>query len=180
MNINRSDIEGVFIIEPKIFGDSRGYFFESFSHRDFQKETGLNTVFVQDNESKSSKGVLRGMHFQKDPFGQAKLLRVVKGSVQDVAVDIRKNSPTFGKHISVILSEENKKELYIPSGFAHGFLVLEDDTIFQYKCSNYYEPSSEGSIYCLDPELKIEWNIKDIDYIISEKDKIAPPFSSIF
>lgn len=179
MNVIKCEIEGAFILEPKVFGDSRGYFFESFSMRDFQQQTGIETTFVQDNESKSHKGVLRGMHFQKEPFGQSKLLRVVKGAVQDVAVDIRKGSPTFGKHISVILSEENKRELYIPKGFAHGFLVLEDNTIFQYKCSAYYNPASEGSINCLDPQLQISWSLSGIDYIISDKDKIAPPLSSL-
>lgn len=178
MNILKTDIEGALIIEPKVFGDSRGYFFESFSEREFLRETGIDVRFVQDNESFSSKGTLRGMHFQKAPYGQAKLLRVVKGAVQDVAVDIRKNSPTFGKYVSVILSGENKRQFFIPSGFAHGFLVLEDDTIFQYKCNNFYEPSSEGSIKWNDPILNIEWKIEEeMDLILSPKDELAPYFT---
>lgn len=177
MNVIKTDIEGVYILEPKIFGDSRGYFFESFSQRDFQNQTGLDVKFVQDNESKSHKGVLRGMHFQREPYAQAKLLRVVHGAVQDVAVDIRKGSPTFGKHVSVILSGENKREFFIPAGFAHGFLVLEDNTVFQYKCSEFYTPSSEDSILWSDPALNIEWKLKGIDFIVSDKDKSAPLLS---
>lgn len=177
MELIKTSIEGVYIFEPKVFGDSRGYFFESFSQRDFRDLTGSDINFVQDNESKSHRGVLRGLHFQKDPYAQAKLLRVVRGAVQDVAVDIRKGSPTFGKYEAVILSGENKREFFIPAGFAHGFLVLEDDTIFQYKCSEFYNPASECSIFWNDPELNIEWQMKGTDYIISDKDKIAPLLS---
>lgn len=174
MNVIKTEIEGVYIIEPKVFGDARGYFFESFSQRDFSEQTGVDIKFVQDNESKSHRGVLRGMHFQREPFAQAKLLRVVQGAVQDVAVDIRKGSPTYGKHVSVVLSGENKREFFIPAGFAHGFLVLENDTIFQYKCSEFYNHESEDSILWSDPALEIDWMIKGEDFIVSDKDKIAP------
>lgn len=179
LNVTKCEIEGVFVLEPKVFGDQRGYFLESYSNRDFKEATGLDIDFVQDNESMSSKGVLRGLHFQKSPHAQAKLVRVVKGAVQDVAVDIRPDSPTFGKYVSVVLSGENKKSLFIPEGFAHGFLVLEDDTIFQYKCSDYYAPSSEGSVKWNDPQIGIEWMLPEQEYLISDKDKIAPPFSSL-
>ena len=179
LNVTKCEIEGVFVLEPKVFGDQRGYFLESYSNRDFKEATGLDIDFVQDNESMSSKGVLRGLHFQKSPHAQAKLVRVVKGAVQDVAVDIRPDSSTFGKYVSVVLSGENKKSLFIPEGFAHGFLVLEDDTIFQYKCSDYYAPSSEGSVKWNDPQIGIEWILPEQEYLISDKDKIAPPFSSL-
>lgn len=179
LNVTKCEIEGVFVLEPKVFGDQRGYFLESYSNRDFKEATGLDIDFVQDNESMSSKGVLRGLHFQKSPHAQAKLVRVVKGAVQDVAVDIRPDSPTFGKYVSVVLSGENKKSLFIPEGFAHGFLVLEDDTIFQYKCSDYYAPSFEGSVKWNDPQIGIEWILPEQGYLISDKDKIAPPFSSL-
>lgn len=174
MNIIKTELEGVLIIEPRVFGDSRGYFFESFSQRDFRKETGLDIHFVQDNESKSHRGVLRGLHFQKAPYAQSKLLRVVRGSVQDVAVDLRHDSPTYGKYVTVILSGENKRQFFIPAGFAHGFLVLEDDTIFQYKCDNFYQPSSEGSVRWNDPTIGIKWMLEDGEYELSDKDKIAP------
>ncbi len=170
MNIITTEIEGLLILEPKVFGDERGYFFESFSQREFEEKV-CKTVFVQDNESKSGYGVLRGLHFQKPPFEQAKLVRVVKGKVLDVAVDIREDSPTFGKHVSVELSEENKRQMFVPRGFAHGFVVLSEEAIFQYKCDNYYMPQAEGGILWNDPVLNIDWKIPMEDVILSEKDK---------
>ena len=176
MNYIKTDIEGPLIVEPRIFGDHRGYFFESFSLRDFVEHAGP-VDFVQDNESFSAKrGVLRGLHFQKGEAAQAKLLRVVRGSVFDVAVDIRPDSPTFGKYVSVVLSGENKRQFFIPRGFAHGFLVLEDDTIFQYKCDNYYAPGAEGSYRWNDPFFAIDWGVSPDEVILSEKDKRAPFF----
>ena len=177
MKVEKTNIDGVFVIEPKVFGDSRGYFFESFSAKDFQDQTGMNISFVQDNESLSSKGTIRGLHFQKPPYTQAKLVRVIKGAVQDIIVDLRKNSPTYGQHFKIVLSEENKTQLFVPEGFAHGFLVLEDNTIFQYKCNKYYEPSSEGSVKWNDPQLNIEWMIdSEEEGLLSAKDKNAPSF----
>lgn len=179
MNIITTEIEGLLILEPKVFGDERGYFFESFSQREFEEKV-CKTVFVQDNESKSGYGVLRGLHFQKPPFEQAKLVRVVKGKVLDVAVDIREDSPTFGKHVSVELSEENKRQMFVPRGFAHGFAVLSEEAIFQYKCDNYYMPQAEGGILWNDPALKIDWKIPMEDVILSEKDKKLLVLSSEF
>lgn len=176
MNIIKTDIEGVIIIEPKIFSDDRGYFFESFSQQRFI-ENICETTFVQDNESKSTYGVLRGLHYQKPPFAQSKLVRVVSGRVLDVAVDIRKGSPTFGKYVSVELSEDNKRQFFIPRGFAHGFVVLSQTAIFQYKCDNYYAPQSEGSLLWNDKTVNIDWQIPQTDIILSEKDKISPVFS---
>lgn len=174
MNYIQTDIEGPLIIEPKVFGDNRGYFFESFSQRDFEAHVGP-VNFVQDNESLSAKkGVLRGLHFQKGDKAQAKLLRVVQGSVLDVAVDIRPGSPTFGKYVSVVLSGGNKRQFFIPRGFAHGFLVLEDNTIFQYKCDNFYAPETEGSYRWNDPAFGIDWGISPDEVILSEKDSKAP------
>lgn len=170
MNIIKTDIEGVVIIEPKVFGDSRGYFFESYSQRDFNSLVG-EVNFVQDNESKSCYGVIRGLHFQKPPFEQSKLVRVVKGKVLDVAVDIREGSPTFGKHVAVELSEDNHRQLFIPKGFAHGFSVLSEEAVFQYKCDNFYAPEYEGAIAWDDPALGIDWRIPVDKVIISEKDK---------
>jgi dTDP-4-dehydrorhamnose 3,5-epimerase len=176
MNYIKTDIEGPVIVEPRVFGDHRGYFFESFSLRDFVENVGP-VDFVQDNESLSAKrGVLRGLHFQKGEAAQAKLLRVVRGSVLDVAVDIRPGSPTFGKSVSVVLSGENKRQFFIPRDFAHGFLVLEDDTIFQYKCDNYYAPWAEGSYRWNDPFFAIDWGISPDEVILSEKDAKAPFF----
>lgn len=174
MNFIKGDIEGLWIIEPKVFGDHRGYFFESFQKKKFSEETGFHLDFVQDNESFSSKGVLRGLHFQKPPHAQGKLVRVIQGSVLDVAVDIRKDSPTYGKHQSVIISAENKKQFFIPPGFAHGFLTLEDNTIFSYKCTDYYHPETEGAIAWFDETLNIDWG--KIQPTISEKDKEAERF----
>ena len=174
MNYFKTDIEGVWIIEPRVFGDHRGYFFESFSLRDFESHIGP-VHFVQDNESLSERrGVLRGLHFQKGDAAQAKLLRVVQGSVLDVAVDIRPGSPTFGQYVSAVLSGENKRQFYIPRGMAHGFLVLEDHTLFQYKCDNFYAPEAEGSYRWNDPAFAIDWGISPDEVILSEKDARAP------
>lgn len=170
MNVIETGIKGVIILEPRIFKDERGYFFESFSQKEFEEKV-CKTVFVQDNESKSCYGVLRGLHFQKPPFAQSKLVRVVKGSVLDVAVDIRKGSPTFGKHVAVELTAENKRQFFIPRGFAHGFVVLSEEVIFQYKCDNFYSPQSEGAIAWNDSALGIDWKIPIDKIILSEKDK---------
>ena len=178
MNVIKADIEGLFIIEPKVFGDHRGYFFESFSERDFNSQV-RQVRFVQDNESKSRYGVLRGLHFQKPPYAQSKLVRVVKGSVLDVAVDIRRGSPTFGKHLAVELTEENHRQFFISRGFAHGFVVLSDEVVFQYKCDNFYEPASEGAIAWNDPALGIDWKIPAEDIILSEKDTKHPVLAEI-
>lgn len=174
MNIIKTEIEGAYIIEPKVFGDDRGYFLESFSLRLFKEFTGCDINFVQDNESMSKKGVLRGLHFQKYPYSQSKLVRVIKGRVLDIALDIRQDSPTFGKHIAVELSGENKRQFFIPKGFAHGYLCLEDDTIFSYKCDEYYHPEAEGSVFWNDPELAIEWGLDRGALILSQKDQAAP------
>ena len=173
MNIIQTEIPGVVIIEPRIFGDSRGYFFESFSERTFAEQVA-DVKFVQDNESKSCYGVLRGLHFQKPPHAQSKLVRVVKGRVLDVAVDIRKGSPTFGRHVEVELSEDNHRQFFIPRGFAHGFAVLSDEAVFQYKCDNYYAPQSEGAVAWDDPDLGIDWGIPADKVILSVKDSAHP------
>lgn len=173
MKAIKTDIEGVVIIEPKVFGDHRGYFFESFSEREFCAQV-RDVRFVQDNESKSGYGVLRGLHFQKPPQAQSKLVRVIKGAVLDVAVDIRRGSPTFGKHVAVELSEENHRQLFIPRGFAHGFVVLTDEVIFQYKCDNFYAPEYEGAIAWDDPDLDIDWKVPADKLILSDKDKNHP------
>ena len=170
MKIIETAIEGVVIIEPRLFKDERGYFFESFSQREFEEKI-RKISFVQDNESKSSYGVLRGLHFQKPPYAQSKLVRVIKGAVLDVAVDIRKGSPTFGKHVAVELTEENHLQLVIPRGFAHGFSVLSQEVIFQYKCDNFYAPQSEGALAWDDSDLNINWRIPTNQIILSEKDK---------
>ena len=170
MKIIETAIEGVVIIEPRLFKDERGYFFESFSQREFEEKI-RKISFVQDNESKSSYGVLRGLHFQKPPYAQSKLVRVIKGAVLDVAVDIRKGSPTFGKHVAVELTEENHLQLFIPRGFAHGFSVLSQEVIFQYKCDNFYAPQSEGALAWDDSDLNINWRIPTNQIILSEKDK---------
>lgn len=173
MTVIPTEISGPVIIEPKVFGDHRGYFFESFSQRDFD-EAVREVRFVQDNESKSSYGVLRGLHFQKAPHAQSKLVRVVKGRVLDVAVDIRRGSPTFGKHVSVELSDENRRQFFIPRGFAHGFVVLSEEVIFQYKCDDFYAPQCEGAIAWDDPDLGIDWGIPAEDVILSDKDRNHP------
>lgn len=169
MNIITTALEGVVIIEPRIFSDSRGYFFESFSQEEFDEKV-RPIRFVQDNESKSSYGVMRGLHYQKMPYTQSKLVRCVKGSVLDVAVDIRKGSPTFGQHVAVELSEDNHRQFFIPKGFAHGFAVLSDEAIFQYKCDAFYAPQSEGGIQLCDADLGIDWKIPLERAILSEKD----------
>ena len=173
MELINTDIEGVVIIQPKVFGDHRGYFFESFSERDFTEKV-RPVKFVQDNESKSCYGVLRGLHFQKPPHSQSKLVRVVKGAVLDVAVDIRKGSPTFGHHVCVELTEENHRQLFIPRGFAHGFAVLSEEAVFQYKCDDFYAPESEGAIAWNDPDLGIDWKISKDDIVLSAKDMNHP------
>lgn len=173
MEIIKTHIDGVVIIEPRLFCDDRGYFFESFSQREFEEKV-CGTVFVQDNESKSSYGVLRGLHFQKPPFAQSKLVRVVKGAVLDVAVDIRRHSPTFGQHVAVELTADNHRQFFIPRGFAHGFSVLTDEVVFQYKCDNYYAPQSEGALAWDDPDLGIDWRIPADKVILSEKDRHHP------
>ena len=170
MEVIKTEIEGVVIIEPRIFKDGRGYFYESFSQREFEEKV-CRTTFVQDNQSKSSYGVVRGLHFQKPPYSQSKLVRCIKGAVLDVAVDIRKGSPTFGKHVAVELSEENHRQLFIPRGFAHGFAVLTPEAVFQYKCDNYYNKESEGAIAWNDPQLAIDWRIPADKVLLSEKDR---------
>ena len=170
MEVINTDIEGVVIIEPRIFRDERGYFYESFSQREFEEKV-CRTVFVQDNQSKSSYGVLRGLHFQKPPYAQSKLVRCIKGTVLDVAVDIRKGSPTFGKYVAVELSEDNHRQFFIPRGFAHGFAVLSDEAVFQYKCDNFYNKESEGAVAWDDPELCIDWKVPADKVLLSEKDK---------
>lgn len=173
MKIIETEIRDLVVIEPDIFGDERGYFFESFSEREFCSKV-REVRFVQDNESKSRYGVLRGLHFQKPPYAQSKLVRVVKGAVLDVAVDIRKGSPTFGQHVAVELSEQNHRQFFIPRGFAHGFAVLTDEVIFQYKCDNFYAPQSEGALAWDDPDLAIDWRIPADDVILSAKDACHP------
>jgi dTDP-4-dehydrorhamnose 3,5-epimerase len=178
MNIIKTEIEGLTIIEPRIFKDARGYLFESFSQREFEEKV-CRTTFVQDNESYSRYGVVRGLHFQQEPFSQAKLVRVVKGAVLDVAVDIRKDSPTYGKHATIELTEENHRMLFIPRGFAHGFAVLSDEVVFQYKCDNYYAPQSERGIAWNDPDLNIDWRIPADQIILSDKDTKYPWFKDL-
>ena len=173
MEYKETAIKGVFVIEPRVFEDARGYFFEAWKQAEFEEHVG-KCHFVQDNESKSSYGVLRGLHYQKGEFSQAKLVRVIKGKVVDVAVDIRKSSPTFGQHVMVELSEQNKRQFFIPRGFAHGFLVLSDEAIFTYKVDNIYAPQAEAGIRWNDPELAIEWPIDRKDVLTSEKDLKAP------
>jgi dTDP-4-dehydrorhamnose 3,5-epimerase len=173
MNYIQTEIEGVFIIEPKVFKDSRGYFMEAWKQEEFNEHVG-KTNFIQDNESKSAFGVLRGLHYQKGSLSQAKLVRVIKGRVLDVAVDIRKSSPTFGKHVKIELSEDNKRQLFIPRGFAHGFLVLSDEAIFTYKVDNPYAPQAEAGIRWDDPALAIEWPIDFSQVLTSEKDLKHP------
>ena len=170
MKVVKTDIEGVLIIEPDVFGDCRGYFMESFSQRKFSEQVA-DVTFVQDNESKSSYGVVRGLHFQKPPHTQSKLVRVVSGRVLDVAVDIRKGSPTFGKHVAVELSGDNHRQIFIPKGFAHGFAVLSGEAVFQYKCDAFYAPDSEGAIAWNDPEIGVDWRIPEDKVMLSAKDR---------
>ena len=170
IEIKKTDIEGVLIIEPKVFGDARGYFLESFNAKEFAEKTGLNIHFVQDNESMSSYGVMRGLHFQCPPFTQSKLVRCVKGAVLDVAVDIRKGSSTYGKHVAVELTEDNHRQFFVPRGFAHGFAVLSETAVFQYKCDNFYAPQADGGISILDKSLGIDWRIPMEKALLSDKD----------
>lgn len=172
MDYIKTEIDGVWIIQPKVYNDARGYFFEAWKKEEFEQHVG-RVDFIQDNESKSSYGVLRGLHYQKGDFSQAKLVRVIKGRVVDVAVDIRRNSPTFGKHVMVELSDENKRQFFIPRGFAHGFLVLSDEAVFTYKVDNPYAPQSEASIRFDDPDLAIQWPIDPKDVLTSAKDLSA-------
>ena len=171
MKVRKTDIQDLLVIEPEIYGDSRGYFFESFSKKKFEAATGVQADFVQDNESKSAYGVIRGLHFQKDPHAQAKMVRVVRGKVLDVAVDLRPDSPTYGRYHAEELSEDNHLQMFIPKGFAHGFSVLSDEAVLQYKCDGYYNPESEGGIAWNDPDLNIDWGIPAEKEILSAKDK---------
>ena len=178
MEVFKTAIEGVVIIEPRLFKDARGYFFESFSQREFDEKVAP-VRFIQDNESMSSYGVMRGLHFQTPPYSQSKLVRCVKGAVLDVAVDIRKGSPTYGQHVAVELTEENHRQFFIPRGFAHGFAVLSETAVFQYKCDNFYAPQCEGAIAWNDPALGIDWRLKPEDMILSEKDKKHPLLAEV-
>ena len=173
MEVIKTAIEGVYIIEPKVFGDARGYFFESFSEREFKEKVG-DIHFVQDNESMSKYGVMRGLHFQRPPYAQSKLVRCVKGKVIDVAVDIRKGSPTYGQHVATLLTEENHRQFFIPQGFAHGFAVLSESAVFQYKCDNFYHPEADGGISILDKSLGIDWGLAMEEALLSEKDTKHP------
>jgi len=175
MKFIKTEISDVYIIEPSVFGDNRGYFLESFNLEKFE-ENVYPIKFVQDNESKSSKGVLRGLHFQKPPFDQAKLVRCIEGRVMDVAVDIRKGSPTYGKHVAIELTGENKRQLFVPRGFAHGFSVLSDTAVFAYKVDNRYAPEFDAGIRWNDKELNIQWGMKDVEVMVSEKDAELPFF----
>lgn len=174
MDVIKTTIDDVLIIEPRVFFDARGYFFESFNAREFAEKTGLVINFVQDNESMSSYGVMRGLHFQKPPYTQAKLVRCVKGSVLDVAVDIRNGSPTYGQYVAVELTENNHRQFFVPRGFAHGFAVLSEIAVFQYKCDNFYAPQAEGGVSILDDSLGIDWHIPKANVILSEKDLNHP------
>ncbi|GAA6368623.1 dTDP-4-dehydrorhamnose 3,5-epimerase [Odoribacter splanchnicus] len=179
MKVIKTSISDVVILEPRVFGDERGYFFESFSQREFNEQVA-EVTFVQDNESKSSYGVVRGLHYQLPPYTQAKLVRVVEGEVLDVVVDLRKNSATFGKHVAVVLSGENKRQFFIPKGFAHGFAVLSPQAIFQYKCDNYYAPQYESGIQFDDPALGIDWKIPEAEMILSAKDRMHKRLEEAF
>ena len=170
MDVLETALKGVLIIIPKVFKDERGYFFESFNSTEFAEKTGLNISFVQDNESMSSYGVMRGLHFQKPPYTQSKLVRCVKGAVLDVAVDIRKGSPTYGQHVAVELTEDNHRQFFVPRGFAHGFAVLSEIAVFQYKCDNFYAPKADGGISILDESLGIDWKLPTDKALLSEKD----------
>lgn len=174
MEVIKTAIDGVVILKPRVFNDARGYFYESYNKRDFDAAIGYEVDFVQDNQSKSSRGVKRGLHFQRPPFTQAKLVRCVSGRVIDVAVDIRKGSPTYGQHVAVELSEENKLQFFVPRGFAHGFAVLSEEAVFQYKCDNYYAPEADGGISIEDDSLGIDWHLPDGEVLLSDKDKKHP------
>tara|TARA_R110002012_G_scaffold114841_2_gene261670 strand:+ start:645 stop:1187 length:543 start_codon:yes stop_codon:yes gene_type:complete len=180
MIVTKTKLNDCFIIEPNVFGDDRGYFFESYNKVNFEAKTGLKVNFIQDNEAFSTKGALRGLHFQKGEFAQAKLVRVTQGKVLDVAVDLRPESSTFKEFITIELSAENKKQLFVPRGFAHGYVVLSDTTLFNYKCDNVYNKDSEGGIIYNDETLNIDWVLNESDFIISEKDKILPTLKELF
>ncbi|MGB0892344.1 MAG: dTDP-4-dehydrorhamnose 3,5-epimerase [Flavobacteriaceae bacterium] len=179
MIIEETKLKGCFILQPQVYQDSRGYFFESFNQETFKSKLGFSPNFVQDNESKSSKGVLRGLHYQLGVYAQSKLIRVVNGSILDVVVDVRKDSKTYGECFSIEISSTNKKQLYIPKGFAHGFLVLEDDTVINYKCDNFYNKAYEAGIIYNDADLAIDWNFPMNSLILSDKDKALPEFKNI-
>lgn len=179
MRVVETELKGCFLIEPKVFEDKRGYFFESFNLQKFKEQSGVEVNFVQDNQSMSKFGVLRGLHFQKGEFAQAKLVRVLSGKVLDVAVDLRKGSPTYGESFSVELSAENKKQLFIPRGFAHGFVVLSDEAEFFYKCDNYYAPQADGGVKYNDEELAIDWGLKDEELVVSDKDMELPTLNQL-
>lgn len=174
MQVIKTALEGVLIIEPRIFKDARGYFFESYNKKAFDEAIGRKVDFVQDNESMSSRGVMRGLHFQRPPYTQAKLVRCVRGRVLDVAVDIRKGSPTYGRHVAVELSEDNHRQFFVPRGFAHGFAVLSDVAVFQYKCDNYYAPEADGGISIADESLGIDWHLDPSEALLSDKDMKHP------
>lgn len=178
MEVINTDIEGVFIIEPRVFKDARGYFFESYSQREFEQKIG-HVNFVQDNESKSSFGVVRGLHFQLPPYSQSKLVRCTRGRVLDIALDLRKGSPTYGRHAAVELSEENHRQFFIPKGFAHGFAVLSEEAVFQYKCDEFYHPEAEGGVQIMDPSLGIDLHLAPSQVIMSEKDKVRESLSDL-
>jgi len=180
MRAEETHLKDCFVITPEVYLDSRGYFMESFNQETFNKALQTNTVFVQDNESKSSRGVLRGLHLQTGVHGQAKLVRVTQGSVLDVCVDLRKDSPTFGEHFSIVLDAIDKKQLFVPRGFAHGFVVLEDQTVFNYKCDNYYNKASESGIIYNDATINIDWNLPEEAFILSDKDLELPTFEKLF
>jgi dTDP-4-dehydrorhamnose 3,5-epimerase len=180
MIVSKTKLNDCFIIEPTIFGDDRGYFFESYNKANFEKHIGLKVNFIQDNEAYSIKGALRGLHFQKGEFAQAKLVRVTQGKVLDVVVDLRPDSSTFKEYITIKLSSENKKQLFVPRGFAHGYIVLSDTAVFNYKCDNVYHKASEGGIIYNDDTLNIDWVLDESDFIISEKDKVLPSINQLF
>lgn len=179
MTVSQTDIQGLLIIEPQIFEDARGYFSESFNARDFAAATGLDINFVQDNESRSNYGVLRGLHFQRAPYQQSKLVRVIEGKVLDVVVDLRKDSSSFGKWFSILLSSENHLQLFIPKGFAHGYCVLSETALFQYKCDEFYHPEAEDGLIWNDPDIAVEWGVPEDKLILSEKDKCRASFKEI-
>ncbi|UPS92565.1 dTDP-4-dehydrorhamnose 3,5-epimerase [Bizionia sp. M204] len=180
MGITETKLKDCFILEPQVFQDSRGYFFESFNQNNFFEATGQHVNFIQDNETFSTKGVLRGLHFQTGKFAQAKLVRVIKGRVLDIAVDVRQDSSTFGEFQALELSEDNKKQFFLPRGFAHGFVVLSDTAIFAYKCDNYYNKESEAGIIYNDPSLNIDWKLPEKELLLSDKDKLLPTFEAFF
>ena len=179
MKVVKTPLPGVLIIDPDVYGDDRGYFYESFNEKRFLEQAGIKTNFIQDNESKSKYGVVRGLHFQNGEFAQAKLVHVAKGRILDVAVDIRKDSPTFGQYVATELSDSNHRQLYIPRGYAHGFSVLSDEAVFQYKCDNYYTPQAEGGVLWNDPDIGIDWKIPMSDITLSDKDKKHPLLKDI-